>query len=59
VSAERRLCGEALATDGTLERPVLGPLQLGVVVPQVLLQVGQLDESPAAFGHVTTVRSFT
>lgn len=53
------LGGETFAADGALEGPVLGSLQLGVVVTQVLLQVGQLDEGPAALGHVTSVRSLT
>ena len=31
------LGGEAFATNGTVERPIFQPLQLGLVVPQMLL----------------------
>lgn len=39
MGAQARLCGEPLATNITMERPILGPLYLGVVVPQMLLQI--------------------
>jgi len=48
VRTEAGLRGEALAADVAVERPVLRPLHLSVVIPQVLLQVRQLDEGPPA-----------
>jgi hypothetical protein len=39
VRPEAGLCGESLPADGAVERPVLGSLHLGVMVPQVLLKV--------------------
>ena len=59
VGAQRGLGGESFAADGALEGPVLGALQLGVVVAQVLLQVRQLDEGPAALRNVASVRTLT
>lgn len=59
VGAQRGLGGEAFAAYGALKRPVLGPLQLGIVIAKVLLQIRQLDEGSSAFRHVATVRSFT
>lgn len=58
MGAQTGLGGETLAADGAVERSVLGPLHLGVVVAEVLLQIGQLYESSSAFGQVTSVRSF-
>lgn len=48
VSTEAGLRGEALAADVAVERPILRPLHLSVVIPQVLLQIRQLDEGPPA-----------
>ena len=59
VRAQAALRGEALAADLAVEWPVLHALDLRVVVPQVLLQVRQLDEGPAALGVVTLVRTFS
>ena len=59
VGAQTALGGEAFTADLTVERPVLHALDLRVVVPQVLLQVRQLDEGPAALGVVTLVRTFS
>ena len=59
VRAQTALRGEALAADLTVERPVLHALDLRVVVPQVLLQVRQLDEGPAALRVVTLIRPFS
>ena len=59
VRPEAALGGEPLSADLTVERPVLHPLYLRVVVPQVLLQVRELDEGAAALGVVALVRSFT
>lgn len=57
MRAQAGLGGEALAADVAVERPVLGALHLGVVVAQVLLQVGQLDEGAAALGQMALVRA--
>lgn len=56
VRPQAGLGGEALAADVAVERAVLRPLHLGVVVPQVLLEVAQLDERPAAVRQVALVR---
>lgn len=50
VRPEAGLGGETLAADVAVEGTVLGALHLGVVVPQVLLQVRQLDEGAPAVG---------
>lgn len=55
VRSERALRGEALAADVAVEGPVLGALHLGVVVAEVLLQVGELDEGAPALGQVALV----
>lgn len=55
VGAEAALRGKALSADVAVEGAVLGSLHLGVVVPQVLLEVGQLDEGAAAVGQVAFV----
>ena len=39
-----------------MERPVLQPLNLALVVSEMLLQVRQLYEGPATIGDVTLVR---
>lgn len=59
MGPQRALGGEALAADVTVEGPVLHPLQLGVVVTEVLLKVGELDEGPAALRQVALVRPLT
>ena len=59
MSAERGLGGEPFAANGALERPVLGPLQLGVVIAQMLLQIRQLDERAAALRYVAAIRPLT
>jgi hypothetical protein len=43
VGAEGGLGGEALAADVAVERPVLEPFQLRLVVPEMLLEVRQLE----------------
>jgi len=48
VGTEAGLRGETLAADVAVERPILRPLHLSVVIPQVLLQIRQLDEGPPA-----------
>lgn len=50
VGPQAGLRGETLAAYVAVERPVLGPLHLRVVIPQVLLEIRQLDEGPAAVG---------
>ena len=59
VSPQTALCGESLSTDVAVERSVLQPLNLGLVVSEVLLQVGQLDEGSTALRYVALVRTFT
>jgi len=59
VGAQTGLGGETLAADGAVERPVFGPFHLGVVVTEMLLQVGQLYESSSALGQVASVRPFS
>lgn len=59
VGAQTGLSGETLATYGAVKRPVFGPLHLGVVVPEMLLQVRQLYESSSTLGQVASVRSFS
>lgn len=51
-----RLGGESLSANRTVEGPIFGPFHLGVVVAEVLLQVGQLDEGSSAIRQVTLVR---
>lgn len=58
VGAQTGLGGETLAADGAVERPVLGSFHLGVMITEVLLQVGQLYKSSTALGQVTPVGSF-
>ena len=55
----RGLGGETFTTNCTVERAIFQPLQLGLVVPQMLLQVGQLNEGSTAIRHVAFVRTFT
>lgn len=57
VRPETRLGGETLAAEIAVERTALGPLDLGVVVAKVLLQVRQLDERSAALRQVAFVRA--
>lgn len=59
VGAQTGLGGETFAADGAVERPVFGPLHLGIVVAEMLLQIGQLYESSSALGQVASVRSFS
>ena len=59
MGAQAALGGEPLAADLAVERPVLHALDLRIVVPQVLLQVRQLDEGAAALGVVALVRPLT
>lgn len=56
MGSETGLGGEPFAADVAVEGPVLGALDLRVVVAKVLLQVGQLDERASAVGKVTFVR---
>uniref|UniRef100_A0A8W7PJ93 Uncharacterized protein n=1 Tax=Anopheles coluzzii TaxID=1518534 RepID=A0A8W7PJ93_ANOCL len=49
---------EALAAQVAVKRAALGPLDLRIVVAQVLLQVGKLYESPATVRQMALVRSF-
>jgi len=58
VRAQRGFGGEAFAADVAVKGPVLQAFNLGFVVPQVLLQVRQLDEGATAVGNVTTIRTF-
>ena len=55
----RGLGGETFTTNCTVERAIFQPLQLGLVVPQMLLQVGQLNKGSTAIRHVAFVRTFT
>lgn len=50
VSPEAGLRCKALPADVTVERPVLRSFHLRVVIPQVLLQIRELDEGTAAVG---------
>lgn len=59
MCAQTGFRGETFAADGAVKRPVFGPFHLGVVVPEMLLQIGQLYESSSALGQVTSVRSFS
>ncbi len=56
---ERRLGGESLSANVAVKRSVLESLDLRLVVAQVLLQVGQLDEGAAAVRDVAAVRTLT
>ena len=55
VRPETAFCGEPFATNVAVEGSVLEPLDLRLVVPEVLLQVGQLDERAATLGDVAFV----
>lgn len=57
VRPQAGLGREALAAQVTVEGPALGPLDLGVVIAQVLLQVRQLDERAATLRQVALVRA--
>lgn len=59
VGPKRTLSGKALPADVAVERPVLHALQLRVMVPEVLLQVRQLDEGAAAVRKVAFVGALT
>ena len=50
--------GKAFSADCTMEGPVFGPFDLSVVVSEVLLEVGELDEGPAAVREVALVGPF-
>ena len=54
---QRGLRRESLPADVAVERAVLQPLDLGFVVAEMLLEVGELDEGAAAVEHVTLVRT--
>ena len=56
---ETAFCGEPFATNVAVEGSVLEPLDLRLVVPEVLLQVGQLDEGPPTLRNVTLVGSLS
>lgn len=58
VRPQTRLRGESFAADGTVEGSVLRPFHLGVVIPQVLLEIGQLDEGSPAVRKVALVWTF-
>lgn len=55
MGPQTALSGKPFAADVAVEGPVLGPLDLRVVVAQVLLQVGELDEGSPAVGEVAFV----
>ena len=59
MCSQTALGGKSFAAYVAVERPVLQPLQLRLVVPQVLLEIGQLDEGTPTVGHVALVRPFT
>jgi len=59
VSSERTLRGKAFAANVAVEGTVLGSLDLRVVVAEVLLQVGQLNEGAPALGEVALVRTLS
>nr|CAH7766683.1 unnamed protein product [Callosobruchus chinensis] len=42
-----------------MEGPIFRPFHLSVVVPQVLLEIGKLDEGSSAVWKVTLIWSFT
>ena len=56
MGPETGLGGEPLAADVAVEGPVLEPLDLALVVAEVLLQVRELDEGAPALGDVALVR---
>lgn len=58
MRAQAGLGREALAAQVAVKRAALGPLDLRIVVAQVLLQVGKLYESPATVRQMALVRSF-
>lgn len=58
MSAQTRLGGESLAADVAVKWTVFGAFYLGVVVPQMLLQVRELDEGASTFRQMTLVGSF-
>lgn len=59
MRSKATLSGETLAADVAVERSVLRPFHLGVVVAQMLLKIGQLDEGAAALWEVAFVGTFT
>ena len=59
VSPERGFGCESLAADVAVEWAVLQSLQLGLVIPKVLLQIRQLDEGTPAVWDVAFVRALT
>lgn len=59
VCSETAFGSEPFSADIAVERPVLSPFDLRVVIAQVLLEVGQLDKSSPAIWEVTLVRPLT
>ena len=59
VGPQTAFCGKPLSTDVAVERSVLQPLNLRLVVSEVLLKVGKLDEGATALWYVALVRTFT
>jgi len=58
VCSETALRSESFAANIAVEGPVLRPFYLGVMVPQMLLEVRQLDKGSTTLWKMTSVRSF-
>ena len=59
VSSHGGLCSKTFTANCAMKWAILQPFQLRLVVPQVLLQIRQLDKSPAAVNHVAFVRTLS
>ena len=59
MCSKTALSGKSFAADVTVEGPVLEPLDLALVVAQVLLQVAQLDEGATAVRNMAFIRSLS
>lgn len=59
VGPEAALGGKPFSADVAVEGSVLGPLNLRIVIAQVLLQIGQLDEGPSAIREVALIGPLT
>lgn len=59
MCSKTALSSKALATYIAMKGSVFSPFHLSIMVPQMLLEVGQLDEGSTTVWQVAFVRSFT
>lgn len=59
MRSETGLSRESFSADVTMERTIFCPFYLSIVIPQVLLEVGELDKSATAVRQMAFVRPLT